>query len=191
MTGGEGFDVIRPSGATRVPWANGRGSTRALTEDPSRSWRLSLADIDQHAPFSVLPGIDRILVVADGEVELRIDEHVHHLLVGDSVEFHGESEASAVAVGGAAHVVNLMTVRGAARFDGQLVGPVREVSAPQADDEILLLLSSGATQEGIEIEPGSVLRWSSPAADAQRPAVSVIRFAEPIVVYRMRRHSLS
>ena len=55
-------------------------------------------------------------MVADGEVLLRVDGDERRLVAGEAREFRGESEASAVAVGHPAQVVNLMVVRGSAEF---------------------------------------------------------------------------
>lgn len=191
MTSGEGFLLIRPSASTRSAWANGRGYTRELTHDASRSWRLSIADIGREAPFSTLPGIDRTLVVAAGEVLLRVDGREHRLVTGEAVAFRGESDASAVAFGDTAHVVNLMSVRGAAEFDGHGARRAREVALPQTEDEIVLVLSHSLTLDGIPVEPGTVLvTASSDTTGAEHhPAAPSLHFPEPVIFYRLTRRT--
>lgn len=191
MTLGPGYVVIHPAEKTNTPWANGRGSTRELAHDARRSWRLSMAEIDQDAPFSTFPGIDRILIVVDGEVRLRVDGVEHHLVTGAAVEFRGESAASALAVGGAAHVVNLMMARGEVQFDGRRADPAQDVVQPVVDDELVVLLSRGGTMDGIAVEPGTVL-MRSPVEEAGRgsgPAPPPLRFTEPVAVYRLTPRS--
>lgn len=65
---------LRPSDARVLPWKNGRGVTRELALWPEGAslergdfdWRLSSAPVDEAGPFSVLPGVERILVVTEG-----------------------------------------------------------------------------------------------------------------------------
>ena len=186
-----GSVLIHPAEKTNAPWANGHGSTRELAHDVRRSWRLSMADIGRDAPFSTFPGIDRILVVVDGEVRLRVDGIEHHLVAGAAVEFRGESAASAVAVGDAAHVVNLMMVRGEVQFDGRRADPTHEVAQPVVDDELVVLLSRGRTMDGIAVEAGTVLVKSSSvdAGEGSDAAPPSLRFTEPVAVYRLTPRS--
>lgn len=183
--------LIHPTEKTSVPWANGRGSTRELAHDVRRSWRLSMADIGQNAPFSTFPGVDRIFIVVEGEVRLRVDDVEHDLVAGAAVEFRGESAASAVAVGDIAHVVNLMMVRDQVQFDGRRADPTLEVAQPVVDDELVVILSRGRTTDGVAVEPGTVLVKSSSkeTANGGDAALSSLRFAEPVVVYRLTPRS--
>lgn len=65
---------LAPSDARLVPWKNGRGVTRELALWPPKAsfergdydWRLSSAPVDEPGPFSVFPGVERILVVTAG-----------------------------------------------------------------------------------------------------------------------------
>jgi len=66
--------LLLPSDARVVPWKNGRGVTRELALWPAGAsfetgdfdWRLSTAPVDEAGPFSVFPGVERILVVTSG-----------------------------------------------------------------------------------------------------------------------------
>ena len=52
-----------------MPWANGRGTTLELArlDGPGGMiWRLSIASVVENGPFSLFPGVDRILTVIDG-----------------------------------------------------------------------------------------------------------------------------
>lgn len=52
-----------------MPWANGRGTTLELArlDGPGGMiWRLSIAAVVKNGPFSLFPGVDRILTVIDG-----------------------------------------------------------------------------------------------------------------------------
>lgn len=155
--------------------------------DAAASWRLSLAEIGPDAPFSSLPGRDRILVVAEGQVLLRVEGDERRLSVGEASAFRGESEASAVALGGPAQVVNLMVVRGSAEFRSHGVDRTRDVEVPQADGEVVLLLWRGLTLEGLSVEPGTALLPSPPRAHGPEdpPTARLLRFPEPVVAYRL------
>ena len=154
--------------------------------EASGSWRLSIAEIGERAPFSSLPGRDRILVVADGEVLLRVDGDERRLVAGEAREFRGESEASAVAVGRPAQVVNLMVVRGSAEFRGSGPHHVREIEAPRGENEIVLLLWRGLTLDGQSVEPGTTLvRAMSEASGHRDRAPDLVRFPEPVLAYRL------
>lgn len=61
--------------ARQVPWSNGRGVTLELAlwpegaslERADFAWRVSCAPVDAPGPFSRLPGVERILVLTEGE----------------------------------------------------------------------------------------------------------------------------
>jgi len=68
------------AGFTAMPWRNGAGTTHEIAVDPGDDravpfrWRLSMADLAGDGPFSVFPGVDRVLLLLAGEhVALRID----------------------------------------------------------------------------------------------------------------------
>jgi hypothetical protein len=70
------LEVLRLAAADArlVPWKNGRGVTRELALWPRGAslaradfdWRISCAPVDEPGPFSVVPGVERILVVTEG-----------------------------------------------------------------------------------------------------------------------------
>lgn len=83
-----------PSTVRPVPWRNGAGSTRELAvgEDPAGQvqWRISLADLDGRAEFSIFNGMDRLFVPLGG-VWLTVDGDAVHLLPGEHLQFPGEA----------------------------------------------------------------------------------------------------
>ncbi len=66
--------LIAPEAARRVPWRNGRGTTRELAIWPPGSelarsdfeWRLAQARVSEPGPFSDFAGYERLLVVVEG-----------------------------------------------------------------------------------------------------------------------------
>lgn len=68
--------------ATRVaqPWKNGGGVTSEVLVHPSGAgfddfvWRISIADVASDGPFSRFPGVDRVLTVLAGALDLVFAE---------------------------------------------------------------------------------------------------------------------
>src|SRR5690606_14777098 len=59
----------------RERWRNERGWTREIYRHPEGSgdweWRVSIAEVDQDAPFSTFPGCDRELVLLPASAVLE------------------------------------------------------------------------------------------------------------------------
>jgi uncharacterized protein len=100
-----------------VPWANGLGTTRVIArvpDDDSWSWRLSLADVVSDGPFSVLPGIDRWIIVASGAgMRLTVGTEPAIPIGPDSapMRFSGDADTSCELVDGPIVDLNLMLRR--------------------------------------------------------------------------------
>lgn len=107
---------LRPS-----PWKNGRGLTREIVAFPpgsdmeSFSWRVTIAEISRSGAFSLFPGIDRQIVLLDGEGALLQSDNgdvIHRLdtLFAPFV-FAGETPLTASLLGAASVDFNVMTRR--------------------------------------------------------------------------------
>ena len=90
--------LVRFADCKPEPWANGGGVTRVIaTGRFSRSsadfdWRLSVADVSTSGAFSTLPGVDRVITLADGPgLLLTIDGHEHTLDPFRPLPFAGEA----------------------------------------------------------------------------------------------------
>ncbi|TKT80243.1 HutD family protein [Aquamicrobium sp. LC103] len=65
--------IVRAARHKVMPWKNGGGETTEIVVSPPGAglddfdWRVSMARVADHGPFSVFPGIDRTLAVLDGE----------------------------------------------------------------------------------------------------------------------------
>jgi environmental stress-induced protein Ves len=98
------------------PWLNGTGTTRELAAstgpDGSFDWRISLADVDANCRFSVLPGVDRVLLMCQGTgIRLTGEGRTHDLRQWDMLPFDGGIEMSCELVDGATRDLNVMTRR--------------------------------------------------------------------------------
>ena len=163
-----GSRVIPANTYRRERWKNGAGWTREILRWPAAgewNWRLSIAEIEDDAPFSSFPGFERELVLLSGNgLRLRFDD-------GRAVELHpphgrlrfdGEDVVSGELLDGPTQDFNLMWRREAVAAElwhRPLVGPmvifveagtawVAHLLAGQArfaDDSGLPSLSAGDT----------------------------------------------
>ena len=142
-----------------MPWANGLGITADVFRWPPDvddwTWRLSIADVTDDVPFSVMPGIDRHIMVAqgagmgltiDGAPERRADATTPPLA------FDGESTTTCRLLDGPIADLNLMVRR------GRGVGSLRRKTLPigatlsvESDDVAIVVLDGLATVGGVEL----------------------------------------
>ncbi|MEO8297139.1 MAG: HutD family protein [Burkholderiales bacterium] len=103
----------------RERWRNGAGWTRTIdsaSQGEHIVWRVSLAEINRSAPFSLFPGMDRTAVLLQGgPLTLRSPQQHWTLQVpGDQARFPGEWALSNTAPETDALIWNLMVRRGQA-----------------------------------------------------------------------------
>jgi environmental stress-induced protein Ves len=119
--------ILRAAGYRRERWRNGAGWTRQVHAQPSSvpgvdwDWRLSIAEIEEDAPFSAFPGVDRELVLLHGNgLRLRFEDgELRELLPPhDRLRFAGERALVGELIDGATEDFNLMWRRDA--IDAQL-----------------------------------------------------------------------
>ena len=125
--------VIPANEYRRIRWRNGQGWTREIHAEGTAedwSWRLSIAEIEHDAAFSLFPGVDRELMLLSGDgLRLRFDdgECVELSPPHDRHRFAGERALTGELVGGTTHDFNLMWRRDRIRADTwhrPLVGPM-------------------------------------------------------------------
>lgn len=123
--------VLRRADYLRMPWKNGAGLTyEVLTWPPGSgwadfAWRLSFAEVATSGPFSTFPGVDRVIILAEGEsMTLNVDGTRNELARYRPFAFRGDSEA-VVEVTGPTLDFNVMTRRGRVRADVEVIGTGR------------------------------------------------------------------
>jgi len=151
-----GFAQLRAT-----PWKNGLGVTREILVEPAGAsmddflWRASIAEVDTASPFSVFPGIDRTIVLLDGDgFTLTLDDTRTHALTTPCVPFAfaGESRVEVALAGGATRDFNLMVRRGHAR--GR-IDVERGPATLERQHMVLLHLARGhADVDGVACVPG-------------------------------------
>lgn len=138
-----------------VPWANGFGVTadvfRWPTDADEWTWRLSIADVSDDVPFSVMPGIDRHIMVANGEgMALTIDSAPPHRMDRSTppLSFAGESVTTCRLLDGPIADLNLMVRR------GSVIGALRRVHLPAGNmyvftpDDVAFVVLEGTVAAG-------------------------------------------
>jgi uncharacterized protein len=156
----------------RTPWKNGGGTTREIISIPRGAtldtfvWRVSIADVSTSGPFSVFKGVERVLVLLEGDgVELRgADGRVIHRLDTPLVPFtfSGDDEITSSLLAGPSVDFNVMTRRSAAHVDVRVVRTREELAAHSSG--VLFVARGGWTvsatgHEPIRFEPGDGCWW--------------------------------
>jgi uncharacterized protein len=135
-----------------MPWANGGGTTWEVTRHPADPatefiWRVSIAEIADTGPFSALPGLDRIFMLASpAPIGLRINDTEQQAGFARPIRFCGE-DAVACTTAEPATALNVMTRRGSARADVEVV-QAQDTRRIQATDHqvVLLVPLAGGTE---------------------------------------------
>ncbi|HEY4293335.1 HutD family protein [Luteibacter sp.] len=176
------MSILRFDELTPVPWKNGLGITREIVVDPPGStmddflWRVSIADVDTASPFSRFPGIDRTIVLLEGDgFTMVLDGEREHALTTPCVPFSfpGEAQVEVELAGGATRDFNLMIRR------GRVHGTLDVVSGPASlstDDVTLLHLARGnAVIDGIACATGDTVTMPRSVDLSARSTVLLIR----------------
>lgn len=137
--------LLRPADYKAMPWKNGRGTTTELfREDDAEGmvWRLSAADVIEAGDFSVFPGIDRVLMLLEGQgfdLDFGSNGRVRVAEPLQPVRFSGDWATRAENVRGRSRDLNLMLARGRVVAEVSVVegGPT---TAPLADRSVFLAI---------------------------------------------------
>ena len=178
-----------------TPWKNGGGTTREIAVFPTDAglgdfdWRLSVAEVERHGPFSAFPGIDRTIVLLRGAgMELRDPERGTGCVLtypGDVWAFAGERAIDARLVDGPTRDFNVMARRGSW---SATVDTLRERADVAPADALLLLAGAGTWQvDGhAPLAAGEMLLWraridgvsAAPAAADGSPWLLAVRLCQ-------------
>lgn len=145
---------ITPAEGRWMPWKNGGGTTLELAVEPPGAslesgfrWRLSSAEVGVSGPFSPFPGLERWLLLLEGEGfdldfgprgRVRLTEPLA------PVRFSGDWPATATLVGGPCTDFNLMVDPRCchARVESFRLASPRTLSRP-ADSALLVFVAGG------------------------------------------------
>ncbi|MCU1399127.1 MAG: hypothetical protein JWN62_2236 [Acidimicrobiales bacterium] len=178
------MQIQRSANHRIVPWANGLGVTADVFLWPPDAgvwiWRLSIADVTDDVPFSVMPGIDRHITVAQGSgMALTIDgaPAVRMDMTSPPLSFDGESTTTCRLLDGPIADLNLMVRR------GMHVGSLRveRLTAGQTlttvvDDVAVVLLDGAIRVAHQDLQPFDAVRLAGEATtfEARQPSVCAV-----------------
>ena len=172
--------LLSPRDFRRMPWKNGGGRTSEIAtwsrgaDAAAFAWRVSIAEIERDGAFSAWPGVDRTLVLLDGDgVILQHDDIAVEILARhEPYRFAGERPCACRLVGGPARAYNLMVRRESATgtlvvADGAtaIAGPFRFGVCYAAEGASECLLPG---QAPIGLAPGQAL-----VTDGDAPVASM------------------
>jgi hypothetical protein len=176
-----------------MPWKNGGGSTtELLLEPPGGSlaagflWRVSTASVAQSGPFSRFPGIDRTLLLLDGDgLELDHGPHGCALLPGpwEPARFSGDWTTRGRLLGGPCRDFNVMSARGRIRHAVAVLHPEAAPPVlPEAATVLVYCARGRGAVGGMALTTGHLLRFEGEDAGAVSLAEAVTLEAEAVLV---------
>jgi hypothetical protein len=190
---------LDPETFRTMPWKNGGGTTiEALTLPPGADLdtfelRVSMAHVEVAGPFSRFLGIDRTLVVMDGEgMTLRMADGSAMTLGQGSAPFTfaGDDPVHATLSAGAIRDFNVMTRRSVLRHHARRIAVDGELRFACAGvlSMILVLNGDATASDGAEETP---LHRGDLFTVAQRDALVILRSAPHAELLRVDvfRHS--
>ena len=149
--------LIRATDYRRVRWKNGLGETAEIAIAPADAavdafdWRISMARVEAHGPFSAFPGVDRTLTVLDGEgLRLTVECAPTMVLTPGSAPFAfaGDIAAAATLVGGPVTDLNVMTRRD--RFRHRVRRVVAGTEVVDAAECVAVFCVAGEARVGVD-----------------------------------------
>ncbi|WP_063773576.1 HutD family protein [Streptomyces rubellomurinus] len=160
MTTSGRIQVLRASERPASPWLNGGGVTREVAGFPAGAgldgfdWRVSLADVASAGPFSVFPGIDRVITLVEGAgmvltvdgTEQPVDTPLRPFA------FPGDATTDCRLLGGPVVDFNVMTRRGRVEATVEVVRTTSAtVDVPPSGTVLLVCLAGAAHLDGLEL----------------------------------------
>lgn len=179
--------IIRLADCPSQPWKNGLGRTREIAIHPPTAngenfaWRVSLAEVDSDAPFSRFPGVDRHLVLLQGDgFSMTLDGDRTHALTTPLVPFAfaGEADVQVHLQGGATRDFNLMVRRTAGHGELKVWSEPGTHQLPAST--VLVHVAAGTISiDGQRLHVGD--SWSTPGIDPASHAFILERGASVLV----------
>lgn len=140
--------ILRAADRCPQPWKNGGGETREVFVSPPGAgfedflWRVSIADVASDGPFSRFEGIDRVLTVLSGTLDLAFEGQPSQRLDVASAPFvfPGDIACTGTLPQGPVRDLNVMVRRGVAEARVRRVAAGQPVTAPSAGAGARLLV---------------------------------------------------
>jgi environmental stress-induced protein Ves len=139
--------VLRAADYKTMPWKNGMGSTTEIAISPAEAklddfdWRVSMAQVASDGPFSLFAGIDRTLLVLEGNgIDLRVAGSPPVRIDPEMIHsFPGDQPTSATLVDGMIVDLNVMTRRNTVLHDVKRIKLARHLDFIVSTQTIFLV----------------------------------------------------
>jgi len=155
--------LLAASERRATPWKSGGGVTREIAAAPEGAaldafdWRVSMAEVAAAGPFSRFEGVDRILTVLAGELELSFPGAPAVTLAAGSepFAFPGDRDCAGAPRGGAVTDFNVMVRRGSVRAEVRRMRAGAPLTVP--GEALLVLALEAGSLGGARLEPFDAL----------------------------------
>ena len=167
-----------------TPWKNGGGTTQEIVCWPPDAgldafdWRVSIATIAVSGPFSVFAGVDRSIMLLDGEgVRLQSAGFDHRLDEPHApFAFDGDASVDCALLGGPSTDFNLMVRRAGGRAELRVITDLAVLE--RSAHGLLLTLDGQWRVGGGNLKQGQGVWWTDePHAWSVKPASRGARLA--------------
>lgn len=146
------IEILRARDRLATPWKNGGGVTREIAVFPpgasldAFTWRVSMASVTAGGPFSLFPGVNRVLAVLEGDLDLEFaDGRAAHLTPASTpLAFPGDLQARARTPGASVTDLNIMVRRGRVEARVELVRLVGSHVLAGGETTLFFFTSPGA-----------------------------------------------
>jgi environmental stress-induced protein Ves len=187
-----GITLLRAADRRPQRWKNGGGVTREVLVHPpgaamdSFLWRISIADVEQDGDFSCFTGVDRIMAILSGRLELTVEgESVVLDPASEPLPYPGDVPTSGRPLGGMVRDLNLMVRRGDIRAAmRRLVAPHLTTSAPTTLCLAEQAMSLRVEGEAIALMPLDALCLAPGMAVAAEGSILLIEITDSAAPHR-------
>jgi hypothetical protein len=141
-----------------TPWKNGGGVTQEIAAYPPGAgldefdWRISTARVESDGPFSRFEGVDRVLTILEGALELRLGDGAPVVLTdaSDPFAFPGDAPCSGAPRDGAVVDLNVMVRRG--RVQARVFRLIAPALIIAGSDILIVLTLAPTTLNGLSLQ---------------------------------------
>jgi hypothetical protein len=180
--------LLRAADRLATPWKNGGGLTWEIAAFPDGAdlagfdWRVSLARVAAGGPFSTFPGVDRVMLVLDGALELEIAGAGRLSLnaASEAAEFPGDADVRALTPPAPVTDLNVMVRRG--RFTASLERRLIAASAAVVCQDVTLILCRAPAEASTGTDSHTLERGDVIRMDATRGAMVRLQLAGEVAI---------
>ena len=180
--------ILRAAERVARPWKNGGGETFEVAVFPDGAdmanfdWRISLATVTRAGPFSAFPGVDRLMLVLDGRLELQVAGSERLVLdpASPAASFPGDVDVLALTPENPVTDCNVMVRRGS--FTASLAR--RDVAGAVAVvcQDVTLILCSAPAAAGVGAQQHELEAYDVIRIDGMRGALARLRLTGEIAI---------